>query len=56
MSVHLCRHCKNYMDGKCFSEKRRAMFRHDGSVGFRHPADMGPNDGCDNGFQDGKED
>lgn len=46
MSVRMCRYCKHWMDGKCFSEKRRAFYRADGSVALRAPANMGANDGC----------
>lgn len=55
MSVHICRNCRNFKDGKCFCEKRRAFYRANGSVALRSPASMGADDGCDYGFEDRKD-
>lgn len=46
MSVHLCRNCRHFKDGKCCSEKLRLRWRHDGSEYFIDPPTRSGNDGC----------
>lgn len=52
MSVPQCRNCRHFKDGKCLSEKRRALYRADGSVFLMAPATMWGNDGCDWAFEE----
>lgn len=52
MSVHLCRNCRHFKDGKCISEKWRARYRADGSVFLMAPALMWATCGCDWAFED----
>lgn len=46
MSVPLCRYCRHYTDGRCFSEARRTLWRHDGTPFLVAPFKMGGSDGC----------